>query len=303
MIAQQQEETLHLDFKTVGKEDLSVRDDRRNLARSVSGFANSDGGLIIWGVVARKRADGADCATAAQPLQNAKLFVSRLNDLTGDAVSPLVDGVEHRILTSRTGGFAATLVPASDRGPHMALLGEHQYYKRSGSSFYPMEHFDIADMFGRRASPSLKLVAKVLSGGSSGTGNGGIEFNGKIVLRLENRGRGSARAPYLEFSLSAGRRLDQFGIDGNGREGLPRVVGAGGAHPHRFGSSGEYLIHPHSGLDVAAIDVKVVRERDGTVRPSSAVVIRHAIAAEGMPLTDGELSVSSSEIENCLIPA
>jgi predicted HTH transcriptional regulator len=45
----EQEEHLHLEFKTVENSDLSKRDDRKNLAICVSGFANSDGGLIIWG--------------------------------------------------------------------------------------------------------------------------------------------------------------------------------------------------------------------------------------------------------------
>jgi hypothetical protein len=40
-----QQEHLHLDFKTVNRADLSDKDDRRNLARSLSGFANSGGGI------------------------------------------------------------------------------------------------------------------------------------------------------------------------------------------------------------------------------------------------------------------
>jgi hypothetical protein len=84
------------------------------------------------------------------------LFISRLNELTGLAVSPIVNGVKHKpIQTSPNKGFAVTLIPESDSGPHMAKLGEDRYYKRSGASFYRMEHFDIADMFGRRQRPSL----------------------------------------------------------------------------------------------------------------------------------------------------
>ena len=39
----------------------------------------------------------------------------------------------------------------------MAKLGENRYYKRSGDSFYQMEHFDLEDMFGRRRKPKLKM--------------------------------------------------------------------------------------------------------------------------------------------------
>jgi hypothetical protein len=59
----QQTEHLQLDFKTVNSALLN-RDDRMSLACALSGFANSSGGLIVWGVDARKNGDGVDCATA-----------------------------------------------------------------------------------------------------------------------------------------------------------------------------------------------------------------------------------------------
>jgi hypothetical protein len=52
------EETLHLEFKTVTRSDLSFRDDRKSLAIALSRFGNSDGGLVVWGVDARKNEQG-----------------------------------------------------------------------------------------------------------------------------------------------------------------------------------------------------------------------------------------------------
>ena len=62
-IANGQEEHLQLDFKTVSGPALNSRDDRRNLAVAMSGFANSSGGLIVWGAVARPNEAMIDCAT------------------------------------------------------------------------------------------------------------------------------------------------------------------------------------------------------------------------------------------------
>jgi len=96
-------------------------------------------------------------------------FLSTLNSLTGGAVNPDVPGVQHRIIESAPdAGFALTLVPASDRGPHMAKCGEDRYYKRSGSHFIKMEHFDIEDMFGRRAKPNLEVCHRIVQFGTSG---------------------------------------------------------------------------------------------------------------------------------------
>ena len=49
-----QEENLLLDFKQVNDAELTNKDDRKNLAKALSGFSNSSGGLIVWGIDARK---------------------------------------------------------------------------------------------------------------------------------------------------------------------------------------------------------------------------------------------------------
>jgi predicted HTH transcriptional regulator len=72
-ISNQQEENIFLEFKTVSSENLSDRGDRKNLAKALSGFANSSRGLIVWGVDARKNLSDIDCASryelAAEDMQ------------------------------------------------------------------------------------------------------------------------------------------------------------------------------------------------------------------------------------------
>lgn len=179
-----------IEFKTLVLEDFSDKNDKRNLAASMSAFSNSDGGIILWGVRASKdKNDGyIDQVTAADGLKNPKVALSRLLDLTATACSPFPIGVEHRIIKGRSASFVATYVPASDGGPHMAQLGLGKYYVRSGGSSIPMEHFQIADMFGRRAAPRLSLEA--------------VDVNGfAFSLMLRNEGRGPAHAPYLQVLM------------------------------------------------------------------------------------------------------
>jgi len=183
-----QEENLHLDFKTVGNANLRGGDDKRNFAKCLSGFANSNGGIIIWGVDARKNAQDIDCAGAAAEIAPIRLFLSRLNELTGEAVSPVIDGIQHKhIETMQNKGFAVTLVPESNSGPYMAKLGEDRYYKRSGDSFYRMEHFDLEDMFGRRQKPHLQIGVKNLISGAADNTREEIQFN------VQNIGRAIAK--------------------------------------------------------------------------------------------------------------
>lgn len=56
-----QQEHVQLEFKTLNSPGFN-RDDKKNLAELLSGFANSQGGIIIWGVDARRDNQGVDRA-------------------------------------------------------------------------------------------------------------------------------------------------------------------------------------------------------------------------------------------------
>lgn len=268
-----QEENLNLEFKTIKSSNFKSPDDKKNLASSISGFANSNSGIIIWGIDCRKNSDGVDCAVAAKEIQPLSLFLSRLNELTGDSVSPQVDGVKHKILeTDNNGGFAVTFVPESDSGPHMAKLGENRYYKRSGDSFYVMEHFDIEDMFGRRKKPNLALTIKVPN-----------KHNPSIIVCLKNTGRGSAKAPYLAFEIPHPWKLSPYGLDGNRSQGpLPYLKARGNERTVRFGANSNTVIHPDTELEIAVIYLGIGKSLEDL--PDEGLDIKYEVTAENMKI-------------------
>jgi Putative DNA-binding domain len=281
-VAENREEDLHLDFKLVKDAGLTQREDRKNFAAAVSGFANSDGGLIIWGVDARKNgnAEDLDCACDMPGISDLKRFVTRLNELTGSVTNPTVEGVDHKsiaIPTETNRGFVATLVPRSDSGPHMAKLGEDRYYRRSGSAFVKMEHFEVADMFGRRPQPKLSLFHK-RRGYNKWPPN---LWRVQVELGIENRGRGSARAPCLSFRLKPPFGIDDYGVDGNYNHGLPKLLNARD-RTARFGGSGDTLVHPGTALPVTVI----VAHFSETTEPPDLVLEYEISSADIPPFKD-----------------
>lgn len=155
LIAILESESLFMDYKRKSdpaKVELS-KDDKRNLDKALSGFANSEGGVLIWGIEKDNGAIGA-----YDLIKQPELFVEHLNTLASDRVSPGVDGVRHEVVFSGTdGGVVVTYVPKSENTPHRSIGKAGQYYKRHGDRFQYMEHFEIEDMFGRRARPKLSL--------------------------------------------------------------------------------------------------------------------------------------------------
>jgi len=291
-ILESQEEHLTLDFKIINRANLSHADDKKNLAKALSGFANSSGGVIIWGIEGRKNAEGIDCACGKKEINPLSLFMSRLNELTGEAVSPTVAAVRHRpIVISDDCGIALTIVPESDSGPHMAKLGEDRYYKRSGDSFYRMEHYDLEDMFGRRKKPKLQLLAKLAFAGG-GSNRVKKYVNVQVTLALENVGRGVAKAPLLKLIIKSNHQLSKFGIDGNGHFGLEQLPPATGSKSHLFGGSSTTVIHPGTYREICAICFEI----DQDSAQADDVIIDYLIAAEDTKADLGEYVYRGEDI-------
>lgn len=153
-----QSEELFLDFKRShdGGKGKRLHDrDLNNLAKAISGFGNSEGGVIIWGVEASPDIDDADVAKARMPIVNVARFVSWLEGTVSGRTVPAHIGVQNHAIDIGSGnGFVATLIPKSERVPHQAIP-EEKYYMRAGSNFMPVPHGVLAGMFGRRPQPIL----------------------------------------------------------------------------------------------------------------------------------------------------
>jgi hypothetical protein len=185
-VATRANETVQLEFKTISTANFDQRPDRRNLAVSLGGFANSSGGIIVWGIDARKVKEGYVVSKAR--IAGLANFMMRLHELTGEAISPAIEGVLHKSIPMDDDmGYAATFVPESDSGPHMSKLGEDRYYKRNSDRFLRMEHFDLEDMFGRRPKPVLKL--NIQSHDINSDGSESLSF------AISNAGRAVAKYP------------------------------------------------------------------------------------------------------------
>lgn len=157
-----QTEELFLDFKrsdASGKNATSLhRDDRRNLAKCISGFANSEGGVIVWGVECSRSLDVGDVAQAKLKVQNVHRFLSWLENSISGCTIPSHNKVRNHIVSvdENGDGFIATYIPKSEQAPLMTTIGS-TFYIRSGSNNVPAPYSVLAGMFGRRPQPEIDL--------------------------------------------------------------------------------------------------------------------------------------------------
>ena len=158
LILDRQSEELFLDFKRSADNGSGSKlhdNDRANLAKAISGFGNSEGGVIVWGVDCSRAPDIGDVASSKAPIQNPKRFLSWLEGTVSGCTVPPHSSIRHAVMESFTDkqvGFVSTYIPKSYLAPHQCLK-PLQYYIRAGSDFVPTPHAVLMGLFGRRPQP------------------------------------------------------------------------------------------------------------------------------------------------------
>ena len=158
-------EELFLDYKRSSTTLPGRRlddDDRKNLAKAIGGFGNSEGGVIVWGVDCRSTAQG-DVPTGAVPITNPVALKTLFEGAVGGLTLPAHSGVENIALlnTGSTDGFVITFVPAGFHVPYRTLYPKEEYHIRAGSNFLPTPHGVLAGLFGRHPQPIVSPTVRL----------------------------------------------------------------------------------------------------------------------------------------------
>jgi len=284
-------EDLHFEAKTCSGPFSEA--DQKHLAEALTGFANADGGVLVYGLVAQGGdRQKADVVTRVDPVKGIDLLSSQVLALVGQLADPPVPSVHvapMKFDRLPNEGFVLVYVPASDVGPHRSRK-DREYYRRHGHGFFRMEHFEIAEMFGRRRRPVLDLVWKP-------PGHARCVFKARsklmevtFLVGLHNSGRGLAKYPALWID-GAGR--SDSGIDGNGSIGLPaRPISRGCL----FGGGADHVIYPGASLEVAALLNRF--KADSPQIPWPDLKLTFKLFAEEMSSVEGEIVVPGADLNS-----
>jgi hypothetical protein len=153
-------------------------------SESLGAFANSGGGILIWGIKAKdKFAEGTDLVADARALEE------RLKRLASDAVDPPILGVEvHAVVGNKSPkGFVVCYIPASNFPPHRSMWADREYYFRIQDGNRPIPTAILRRMFSPRTAPFVVPMAKakiVLENDQS--------YHFQMTIDLQNRGMAPA---------------------------------------------------------------------------------------------------------------
>lgn len=273
------EENLNLDYK-----HIKAFNDFDELSKDVSAFANSEGGLIILGIEEEKV--GTDKTLKIFPKNitwgETNLSKERLEDNLIGKIHPRIDGL--RIVPIRN-EFKNVIflidIPQSENPPHMA--SDNKYYKRLNFEKVPMEHYEVADMFGRRRRPLLTLIPSLE----------GVNVEGEakwFKMRFYLANRGKAIAKYMLFTASF------FNVDILIKEGnFIRLDELRGTPSIQF-SDYQNILHPHPSrrTSIGMISFTIKNKNE-------PIKMIYELQSEDMFPIEGELILPSQELENFAI--
>ncbi|XIA62677.1 helix-turn-helix domain-containing protein [Bradyrhizobium sp. TZ2] len=165
LISAEVQESLTLDYKrsaALGKGS----NERNSLSKDVSSFANSEGGLLIYGMEENGHAPTAiDGGT-----DRTQITKEWLESVVRTTIHPNLDAllIKQIPLTGRGQNAVAYVLEigqATSRAPHQAF--DHRYYKRFNFESKPMEDYEVRDLmrrgieYGRKYSAAWDLNVEV----------------------------------------------------------------------------------------------------------------------------------------------
>lgn len=306
----QREENLFLDFKEKSTPDKAgiEKSDKGTYAKALSGFSNSSGGVIIWGIKAKKQGEGTpDMAIELMPIKFLKTFLTDLNSLVNEAVVPINTGIRNHAIylnddEGTNEGFIITYIPESELIPHRAMLGDNHYYTRAGDSFIRMEHHLLEDSFGKRQKPNLDIYFQLSKYGPKDSNRFGL------MLGIKNKGKYLATYPALRIKVL--NDLD-YAITSDTREFLSHNLNVLLSTKYKVDKEGLLFlggindaIHPGTYIEVTRLHPKESWFDKSNLISFAAqnrlLRFEYEIFAEGCRSIVGEISFNAEEIMDFL---
>lgn len=151
------EENLHLDYKASGS--LEKNEKKANeISKDVSAFANSDGGVIIYGI--KEDSINKHIPEKIDPIDRNAISKEWIEQIIQGRVSPRIQGINIIPITINDPNEVVYVVeiPKSDT-VHQA--NDRKYYKRFNFNSEPMYDYEIKDVLNRNKFPKIELEFEI----------------------------------------------------------------------------------------------------------------------------------------------
>ena len=159
LIANGESEGLHLECKAPSGPKLS-KDQKYQLAEAISGFSNTSGGVIVYGLSPTTHAhSGLDVITQIEAIGQIERFEKIVELAIPTLTTPPVETFQTRIIKERssdTKGVLIVYIPMTANDP-VQSSSDDRFYFRTGDEFKPAPYELIRRLFAAVDSPDLRV--------------------------------------------------------------------------------------------------------------------------------------------------
>ncbi|MCB9434002.1 MAG: ATP-binding protein [Ardenticatenaceae bacterium] len=151
------EESLELEYKAASSLDSSDAK-KKEIAKDISSIANSNGGIIIYGVAEYQNKDKKHLPERIDPIDRKQFSRETLEQIINSNIYPRIQGVEIfpiPIDLIPNGVVYVVKIPKSDTAHQNGK--DHKYYKRYNFLAVPMEDFEVRDVMNRSKVPRAQV--------------------------------------------------------------------------------------------------------------------------------------------------
>jgi hypothetical protein len=231
-----------LDFKTGKTQDQDVK---RIWSRAIGGFANNEGGVLVWGIRCEKdKSTGIDAVDAIELVPDVFKLKSRLMEVRHVATDPPVADIQIKelpISNTSTEGFVVCFIPESSSKPHRSELANKLFHIRMGDACRECSVSLLRQLFYPKRNPRMQVEIKGLHRPAGlivrelPAPPGADHVRGVVEISVRNFGEISVDDPFVRISCEGYKLMTYQYNDtkpGYDVEFLPPVVQLGGViHP------------------------------------------------------------------------
>lgn len=147
-------ESKTLDYKECLK--TSDYEDKKEILADISSFANTEGGVIIWGI---KEDKGIPTEITGVEISDPDSEILKIDNLLRDCLEPRIQGTILRPLHIENNKYIFMIyIPKSFNPPHVVKIGGHwRFYSRNSAGKYSLEVSELKSLITLSSSVREKI--------------------------------------------------------------------------------------------------------------------------------------------------
>ena len=160
LILNQVEENLHLDYKAA---DALQKTDgkKKEISKDISAFANSDGGIVVYGVKEFTDATKKYLPEKIDPIDRNNTSKEWLEQVINSNISPRIDDIKIIPISIENEKDKVIYVVEIPKSSTAHQASDQRYYKRFNFESVAMYDYEIRDIMNRNKFPKIELSFEI----------------------------------------------------------------------------------------------------------------------------------------------